>query len=54
MSWDRLLCRISGLLIRASETEPLIGIYGESVSDEMVQQLLLQGLELLRTVARPT
>ena len=40
----------SWLLIRASETEPLIRIYSESTSDEMVQQLLHQGLELLKTV----
>ncbi len=39
----------SWLLIRASETEPLIRIYSESTSDEMVQQLLHQGLELLKT-----
>lgn len=39
----------SWLLIRASETESLIRIYSESTSDEMVQQLLHQGLELLKT-----
>lgn len=39
----------SWLLIRASETEPLIRIYSESTNDEMVQQLLHQGLELLKT-----
>ncbi len=39
---------ISWLLIRASETEPLIRIYSESTSDEMVQRLLNQGLELLK------
>jgi len=42
--------KISWLLIRASETEPLIRIYSESTSDEMVQRLLHQGLELLKTV----
>lgn len=40
----------SWLLIRASETEPLIRIYSESTSDEMVQRLLHQGLEMLKTV----
>ncbi len=40
----------SWLLIRASETEPIIRIYSESTSDEMVQRLLHQGLELLKTV----
>jgi alpha-D-glucose phosphate-specific phosphoglucomutase len=40
----------SWLLIRASETEPLIRIYSEATSDEMVQRLLHQGLELLKTV----
>lgn len=40
----------SWLLIRASETEPLIRIYSESTSDEMVQRLLHKGLELLETV----
>lgn len=40
--------KISWLLIRASETEPLIRIYSESTSDEMVQRLLNQGLELLK------
>lgn len=39
----------SWLLIRASETEPLIRIYSESTSAEMVQRLLHQGLELLKT-----
>jgi len=38
----------SWLLIRASETEPIIRIYSESTSDEKVQQLLNQGLKLLR------
>jgi phosphomannomutase len=42
--------KISWLLIRASETEPLIRIYSESTSDEMVQRLLHQGLKLLKTV----
>lgn len=38
----------SWLLIRASETEPLIRIYSESTSDKMVRQLLDQGLQLLK------
>jgi alpha-D-glucose phosphate-specific phosphoglucomutase len=42
----------SWLLIRASETEPLIRIYSESTSDKMVQQLLREGLELLKTVTQ--
>ncbi len=42
--------KISWLLIRASETEPLIRIYSESTSDEMVQRLLHQGLKLLKKV----
>ena len=37
----------SWLLIRASETEPLIRIYSESTSDKMVQRLLHEGLRLL-------
>jgi len=38
----------SWLLIRASETEPIIRIYSESISNEKVQQLLKQGLKLLQ------
>jgi phosphomannomutase len=38
----------SWLLIRASETEPIIRVYSESTSDGKVQQLLKQGLELLK------
>jgi alpha-D-glucose phosphate-specific phosphoglucomutase len=40
----------SWLLIRASETEPLIRIYSESTSDKMVQRLLDQGLQLLKAI----
>lgn len=38
----------SWLLIRASETEPLIRIYAESTSDNMVQRLLKEGQKLLK------
>ena len=40
----------SWLLIRASETEPLIRIYSESTSNRKVQQILKHGLKLLQTV----
>jgi phosphomannomutase len=40
----------SWLLIRASETEPLIRIYSESTSNGKVQQILKHGLKLLQTV----
>jgi phosphomannomutase len=39
----------SWLLMRASETEPIIRIYSESKSDEKVKQLLNEGLKLLQT-----
>lgn len=42
----------SWLLIRASETEPLIRIYSESTSDKIVEQILNQGLELVKTVSK--
>jgi alpha-D-glucose phosphate-specific phosphoglucomutase len=38
----------SWLLIRGSETEPIIRIYSESTSNEKVKQLLKQGLELVK------
>jgi len=41
----------SWLLIRASETEPLIRIYSESTSDEKVQHLLQEGLKLIKAAA---
>jgi phosphomannomutase len=41
----------SWLLIRASETEPLIRIYSESTSDEKVQRLLHEGLKLIKANA---
>jgi len=37
----------SWLLIRASETEPIMRIYAEATSDDMVQRLLRQGQRLL-------
>jgi alpha-D-glucose phosphate-specific phosphoglucomutase len=43
--------RRSWLLIRASETEPLIRIYSESTSDEKVQRLLHEGLKLIKANA---
>lgn len=42
----------SWLLIRASETEPIMRIYAEATNDEMVQQLLSEGQQLLKTVAK--
>lgn len=42
----------SWLLIRASETEPLIRIYSESTSNKRVQRLLQEGLKLLKTVTQ--
>jgi len=44
--------RKSWLLIRASETEPLMRIYGEAANDKMVQQLLNEGQRLLKTAVR--
>ncbi len=41
----------SWLLIRASETEPLMRIYAEAANDEKVQRLLREGQRLLRTAA---
>jgi len=38
----------SWLLIRASETEPIIRIYCESTDDQMIQALLKQALELVK------
>jgi len=38
----------SWLLVRASETEPIIRIYCESTSDQMVQTILKQGLKLVK------
>jgi len=43
--------RKSWLLIRASETEPIIRIYCESTSTKMVKRLLKQGLELVKASA---
>ncbi len=37
----------SWLLIRASETEPIMRIYAEATSDDMVQRLLREGQRLL-------
>jgi phosphomannomutase len=42
----------SWLLIRASETEPLMRIYAEATNDEMVQRLLNEGQRLLKTAAK--
>jgi len=41
----------SWLLVRASETEPIIRIYCESTNDQMVQTFLKQGLELVKASA---
>ena len=40
------------LLIRASETEPLVRFYAEGQSDEEVQQLLHAGVNLINSTAR--
>jgi len=40
------------LLIRASETEPIMRIYAEASSDDMVQQLLREGQQLLKRGAK--
>jgi alpha-D-glucose phosphate-specific phosphoglucomutase len=42
----------SWLLIRASETEPLMRIYAEAANDKMVQQLLNEGQRLLKMAAK--
>ncbi|NIW13121.1 MAG: hypothetical protein GWN31_04140 [Candidatus Thorarchaeota archaeon] len=42
----------SWLLIRASETEPIMRIYAEATSDDMVQRLLREGQRLLKRVAK--
>jgi len=42
----------SWLLIRASETEPIMRIYAEATSDDMVQRLLREGQQLLKKAAR--
>jgi len=42
----------SWLLIRASETEPLMRIYAEATSDDRVQRLLREGQRLLERVAK--
>ena len=42
----------SWLLIRASETEPIMRIYAEATSDDMVQQLLREGHRLLKRGAK--
>ncbi len=42
----------SWLLIRASETEPLMRIYAEAANDEMVQRLLNEGQRLLKMAAK--
>lgn len=38
----------SWLLIRASETEPIMRVYAEATSDDMVQRLLKEGQRLLK------
>jgi phosphomannomutase len=42
----------SWLLIRASETEPLMRIYAEAANDKMVQRLLNEGQRLLKMAAK--
>ncbi len=42
----------SWLLIRASETEPIMRIYAEATSDNVVQRLLREGKRLLRRAAK--
>ncbi|MDH5438014.1 MAG: phosphoglucomutase/phosphomannomutase family protein [Candidatus Bathyarchaeota archaeon] len=42
----------SWLLIRASETEPIMRIYAEATSDDMIQRLLREGHRLLKRVAK--